>query len=423
MAPTTKHYVLTPVGSAGDVYPYLGIGRELRRRGHRVTLLASEPFRQSAERASIDFIACWSTEYVDEVIQDPDLWHPRRGLKVVMRAVAATLRDTYTALSRLYEPARTVLVGHTLSFATRSFEEKHGVPAATLHLAPSLLRSLHRVPAMPPSYDISSLPRPLKRAFWWLVDRIFIDPQILPALNAFRVELALTPVRRPFHSWLHSPCATLGLFPGWFGPPQPDWPPQVRLTGFPLFDDGDGESLAPAIVEFLASGAPPIVFTPGSANRQAPHFFRVAVAATATLGQRAILLTRFAEQLPGELPDHVLHVPWVSLWRLLPACAAVVHHGGIGTCAQGLAAGVPQLVMPMGFDQPDNAMRLLRLGVGDILAPGRFTARRVVKRLAALLEAPSVARACRRLRDEARSYDGVERTCDLLETLSRPPDR
>ncbi len=418
MARTTKHYLLTPVGSAGDVHPYLGIGRELRRRSHGVTLLASEPFRESAERAGIDFIACWSTEYVEEVIQDPDLWHPRRGMNVVMRAVAASLQDTYTALSTLHEPGRTVLVGHTLSFATRSFEEQHDVPAATLHLAPSLLRSLHRLPVFAPGRDISSLPRPLKRAFWWLVDRIFIDPQILPALNAFRGDLGLPPVRRPFQSWLHSPRATLGLFPEWFGPPQPDWPPQVRLTGFSLFDDDGAGSLSPEIEGFLASGAPPIVFTPGSANRQAPRFFRVAIAAATTAGRRAILLTRFTEQLPDNRPDTVLHVPWVSLSRLLPACAAIVHHGGIGTCAHGLAAGVPQLVMPMGFDQPDNAVRLRRLGVGDIVAPSRFTARRVAKKLAALIEAPSVVRECRRLRDEVRSYDGVGRTCDVLEALS-----
>ncbi|MGD8700339.1 MAG: glycosyltransferase [Gemmatimonadales bacterium] len=412
-----RHYLLTPVGSAGDVHPFLGIGRELRRRGQRVTLLAAEPFRDSAQRADLDFVACWSNEYVDAVIQDPDLWHPRRGLKVIMGAVAASLRDTYGALSRLYEPGRTVLVGHTLSFATRSFEEKYEVPAATLHLAPGLLRSLRRLPAVAPGRDISGLPRPLKRAFWWLGDRIFIDPHILPALNAWRGELGLRPVRRPFQSWLHSPRATLGLFPEWFGLPQPDWPPQVRLTGFPLFDDDGAESLSPALERFLASGAPPIVFTPGSANRQAPHFFQAAIAATACLDRRAILLTRFAEQLPHRLPDSVLHVDWVSLSRLLPACAGIVHHGGIGTCAQGLAAGVPQLLMPMGFDQPDNAVRLRRLGVGDLLPPERFTARRLARKLAALIERPSVTARCRQLRGEAGSYDGIRQTCELLESL------
>lgn len=406
------------MGSAGDVFPFLWIGRELRRRGQRVTLVASEPFRESAQRAGVDFVACWSEEVVDEVIQNPDLWHPRRGLKVVLGAVAASLRESYNVLSELYEPGRTVLVGHTLSFATRSFEEKHRSPAATLHLAPSLLRSVHRLPAVPPGRDVSRLPRPAKRAFWWLVDRIFIDPNILPALNAWRAELDLPAVQRPFQAWLHSPQATLGLFPEWFGPPQPDWPPQVRLTAFPLGDEAGPKSLPPDAIEFLSAGPPPIVFTPGSANRQAPRFFRAAVEAAVALGRRAILLTRFAEHLPTKVPGSVLQVPWAPLSSLLPSCAAIVHHGGIGTCAQGLAAGIPQLVMPMGFDQPDNAVRLRRLGVGAIIPPRRFTARRVARTLAALIETPAVTARCRQLARQNDSYAGVERTCDILESLS-----
>jgi UDP:flavonoid glycosyltransferase YjiC (YdhE family) len=409
--------LLTPIGSAGDVLPFLGIGRELRRRSQRVTLVASEPFRESAQRAGLDFVACWAQDVVDDVIQNPDLWHPRRGLNVVLGAVAASLRESYDALSELYEPGRTVLVGHTLSFATRSFEEKHACPAATLHLAPSLLRSIHRMPAVPPSRDISRLPRWAKRAFWWLVDRVFIDPRILPALNTWRAELDLPPVHRPFDSWLHSPQTTLGLFPEWFGPPQPDWPSQVRLTGFPVDGEASSASLSPDIIEFLSAGPPPVVFTPGSANRQAPRFFSAAVEAAAALGQRAILLTRYAEHLPARLPGFVLHVPWVSLSRLLPSCAAIVHHAGIGTCAQGLEAGIPQLVMPMGFDQPDNAVRLQRLGVGALIPPRRFTARRVARTLAALTEEPAVTARCRQLRQEAGSYDGIGRTCDILESL------
>ena len=257
-----------------------------------------------------------------------------------------------------------------------------------------------------------------RRLFWWLVDRLFIDPKILPALNAWRAELDLPPVQRPFHSWLHSPQATLGLFPEWFGPPQPDWPPQVRLTAFPLDDEVGSKSLPPDIIEFLSSGPPPVVFTPGSANRQAPQFFRAAVEAAATLGRRAILLTRFAEHLPTMLPSSVLHVPWASLSHLLPSCAAIVHHAGIGTSAQGLAAGIPQLLMPMGFDQPDNAVRLRRLGVGDILPPHRFEGSRLAEKLTSLLGTPAVTARCRQLRQEADSYDGIVRTCDILESLS-----
>jgi len=96
------------------------------------------------------------------------------------------------------------------------------------------------------------------------------------------------------------------------------------------------------------------------------------------------------------LPPHALHAAYAPFSRVLPRAAAVVHHGGIGTCAQGLAAGIPQLLMPMAFDQPDNAMRLRRLGVGDWVVPRRFTASRVARSLEQLLADETVAGACRR---------------------------
>ncbi|HSG81586.1 MAG TPA: glycosyltransferase [Gemmatimonadota bacterium] len=415
-----RHFLLTPVGSAGDVLPFLGIGAELRRRGHSVTLLAGEAFRESAAGAGLDFLAHWSEEDFEGVMRDPDLWHPQRGLRLVMRAVSAMLAPTYAALEALYEPGRTVLVSHALAFPTRLLAERLGAPGATLHLAPAVMRSDYLAPALPPARDLSPTPRWLKRGIWWLADHFYIDPHILPALNALRADLGLPPVRRVFESQIHSPQLTVGLFPDWFAPPQPDWPRQVTLTGFPLFDDG--EMLDPQLDELLTAGDPPLVFTPGSANLQAPAFFRAAIEAARRLGRRALLLTRFSDQLPARLPDSAHHVSWAPLSRLLSRCAAIIHHGGIGTCAQGLAAGIPQLTMPMGFDQPDNTLRLVRLGVGAYLAPKKFTGGRLAEALQPLLDSAKVADACQRYRGLTRSADGIARTCDLLEALD-PPGR
>ena len=103
-----------------------------------------------------------------------------------------------------------------------------------------------------------------------------------------------------------------------------------------------------------------MVFVAGSGNRQATRFFSAAVEACHRLGCRGMLLTRYAEQCPQRLPPGVRHFDYAPLSHVLPRAAALVHHGGIGTAAQGLASGRPQLVMPMTFDQPDNASRLVR---------------------------------------------------------------
>lgn len=408
-------FLLTPVGSSGDVHPFVGVGRALRSRGHEVAVLTAEPHRGVVERAGLSFAPVSSTEDYDAATLDPDLWHPRRGFETVLKMIPPMLESTWRELESRYQPGRTMVVGHPLGFAARSFEEKAGVAAATLHLAPSSLRTAHKVPAIPPGVDISLLPLRVKQGLWALIDRTQIDPLILPTLNTWRSTHDLPPVRRVFMDWFNSPHLVVGLFPEWFGPRQPDWPEQFRYASFPLWDDPDGSPTDAELEEFLAAGSPPVVVSPGSANRHASHFFAAARDALGRLGRRGLFLTGFPEQLPPDLPATILHRPYVPFSTVLPRSAALVHHGGIGTAAQALASGIPQLIMPMAFDQPDNAFRLKHLGVAQWLLPGRFISRRVTEALQHLLEDPAVAGHATQCRDRLRGVDGIGMLCDLLE--------
>ncbi len=416
MSPTSPHILLIPVGSSGDVHPFVGIGRALAQRGHDVTLATAEPFREMIEKAGLRCVVHQSEEEFHGVIAHPDLWHPRKGVRLVLREVARRLQDAYDGLCEDWDPSNTLLVEHSLAFAARVYEEAHHVRAVTVHLAPSVFRSVYQMPAYAPGRDAALLPTALKRAMWSLIDRLMIDPHIVPPLNQLRAGAGLPPIARPFQSWMHSPQRTIGLFPPWFGPPQPDWPKAARLTGFPLFDEADQHEMTPDLEAFLRDGDPPVVFTPGSAHRQAEDFFTTAIDATALLKRRALLLTRYPEQLPDRLPDDVRHELYVPLSQLLPRCAALVHHGGVGTSAQGLAAGIPQLTTPMGFDQPDNATRLHRLGVSTwISRPSKFTPKRVARALDELLASDGVVQACRRWKGEIAASDPVRETCELIE--------
>jgi UDP:flavonoid glycosyltransferase YjiC (YdhE family) len=257
----------------------------------------------------------------------------------------------------------------------------------------------------------------------WGVDRFLIHPHIVPQLNAFRAELGLRPVYRPFKGWLSSPQLALGLFPPWYGMAPTDWPPQLVEVGFPLYDEAERRPSDPGLEAFLeasAAGGGAIVFTPGSAYRQGARFFEAALAAGERLGKPALLLTAFAEQLPEPLPAaHAYHAPYAPFSRVFPRCAAVVHHGGIGTLSQALRAGVPQLVMPMSYDQPDNALRLRRLGAGDWLQPADFAAQALTAKLEALIGSAEVAQACRKYRDALGGHDAIALACELLEGLGR----
>lgn len=416
------HAVLTPVGSAGDVFPLVMLGRELRSRGHRVTVMAVDVFRDVILHAGLEFASAGTREEFETITQNPDLWHPRRGPRVVFGEIASHMRRGYDILEQLYVPGESMLIGHSLSVHTRVFEETHRVPAATVHLAPSVFRSDYAQPALPSGHDISGWPRWAKQALWWVLDRAFIDPLIVPELNAWRSAFGLAPMSRLFKSWINSPQLVLGLFPDWFGVPQPDWPPALRLTGFVLSGElgrGLSSEEADRLDRFLGEGSPPVVFTPGSANQHADQFLRAGIEATVLARRRALLVTPYRDQLPGALPADVAHFPYVPFSTLFPRTAAVVHHGGIGTSAQVMAAGVPHVVMPMGFDQPDNAARLERLELAAIVQPKDFTGPAVAAALDRVITSARTKTACEHMRGMIDSNASVMRACDLIEEQFR----
>jgi rhamnosyltransferase subunit B len=248
-----------------------------------------------------------------------------------------------------------------------------------------------------------------------LADRLIIDPALAPPLNSMRKSLGLPPVRKVYGQWIHSPDRVIGLFPDWFGNPQPDWPKQTVCTGFPLYDQADVTPMDDELVRFLDAGDPPIAFTPGSAMRQGEEFFAACIETCKLLGRRGLLVSRHDEHLPENLPREIRHVHYAPFSLLLPRCAAMIHHGGIGSSAQTLAAGIPQLIMPMAFDQPDNALRLKKLGVADYLSTRKFTAKSAAAALVRLLKSPDVAKAAADLKTRVRSKNSLADTAEWIE--------
>jgi UDP:flavonoid glycosyltransferase YjiC (YdhE family) len=409
--------LLIPVGSHGDVHPFVALGMALRSRGHRVTVITSVYFEPLIRKAGLECVGLGTVDEFESVLLHPDGWHPRRGFQVVFRwGVLPWIRHLYDLVAQRYVPGETVVVASLLAFGARIAQEKLGVPMVSIELQPAMLRSVYQAPVLPGMFLPDWLPAFVKRFAYRLGDSLVLDPVIAPETNAVRAELGLPPVRRLLDQWWHSPQRIIGLYPSWFAPPQPDWPSQLALTGFPLFDERGMTAAPPEVLDFLDRDSP-VVFTAGSAMRQGHAFFAEAAKTCELLGRCGLLVTRYPEQLPAKLPAGVLHCPYIPFSELLPRSAALVHHGGIGTTAQALAAGVPQLVMPMSHDQPDNAARIARLGVGRSLPPRRFKAAAVARALGELLNSSAVAARCREVARNFHGVDSIADACRHIEDL------
>lgn len=411
--------VLTTLGTDGDVFPHIGLGAELRTRGHHVVLAAPEPYRERAASFGLEFCPLVSTTDVDRMLANPDLWHPLKSGLVMARWGGPMIQSQYELISSLVAQPGSVLVSNPGVLASRLVQERSGVPLASLVLQPGILPSNVAPPEMPGGLTIPAwLPHPLRRLYWLAVDGAAYG-LVSPSLNRVRKGLGMSPVRRLFRWWLSNQLV-IGLFPSWYASRPPDWPEPLRLAGFGRFDGGHQE-LPDDVRQFCLEGPPPIVFTFGTGMKHATDFFRSAVAACESLGVRGLLLSKFPDAIPPDLPPQVRHCRFAPFRQLLPLCAAVVHHGGIGTTAAALESGCPQLVLPLAWDQPDNAARVKKLGAG--LSLGLW--RRRVKSLSSALQqvlTSDVRATCQSIARQAGESNGFETAANWVEELAATTD-
>ena len=415
-----RKFVLVPAGSSGDIHPFAWLGKGLASLGHEVVVVVHRPFDRTMKGAGLRTLAYGTDEDFEQIIRHPDLWHPRRGFELIARVAPLMYPEIVPRVQAELAPGRTLLVAAGIAFGARIAAEAFDIPLVTVQLQPVVFMSAIDPPVIGAGFEwFRRVPSWMRRAAYWLGD-LHSDRLLAPGINAYREQVGLRqPVRKIMRNYWNSALQVLALFPGWYAAKQADWPPQTVVTRFPLYDESDQVTAPPDLEGFLKDGPPPVLFTPGSANIQARRFFEVGLEACRRLGLRAICVTRYAEQLSCALPPNVRHFAYVPFGQVFRRCAALVHHGGIGTVAQGLAAGVPQLVMAMSHDQPDNGARLARLGVGAYLYPKAFTSERVAAELARLTESPEVARACLACRSRVEGQMPAEAVFRLLEETHR----
>jgi UDP:flavonoid glycosyltransferase YjiC (YdhE family) len=417
-------------GTLGDLYPYLAIALELKARGHSVVLAAGRLYQSEVETQDIEFypiqpdLSAYTPEALREAIVK--IMDSKQGTEYVLRQLLIPhVKASYDGMMDIVQGAD-LLLTHPLFFAGPLVAEKTGIRWVSTVLAPISIPSIYD----PAALNADSLIRPEMVKPWLArllqkLARWYLRPWSEP-IRQLRAELGLSIGGDPLFEGQFSSHLALALFSQVLATSQPDWPTQLRVTGF-VFDDRDrADRVPPELTEFLDAGSPPIVFTLGSsAVWDADNFFIESAVAARQLGRRAVLLAGpDVDRLPSDcLSESIAAFDYVPHSALFPHAAAIVLHGGIGTTGQALRSGRPMLFVPYAHDQPDNAARARRLGVARIISRRRYTADRLATELKLLLEDRSYANRAAEISSQVRAETGVRTACDAIEAQLAVPSR
>jgi UDP:flavonoid glycosyltransferase YjiC (YdhE family) len=414
---TGKRILFATIGSLGDLHPCLALAVELKRRGHSVVVASTEYYRSHVESSGIGFHPIrpdWDPTDPRLIRDCEDLKH---GFEALYRNwLLPTLEDTYHDLLVAASESDLVIAGE-LNLAAPLVAEKLNLPWASAILSPISFLSAHDPSILvnaPWLYSARKAGRLIYRALlnmgrlatnhWW------------KPVRTLRGQQSLSPDADPIFRDKFSPHLVLALFSEWLAKPQLDWPSQTVQTGFVYFDGPvTQQSHDPALAAFLAAGDPPIVFTQGSTAVHNPgDFYQVAAEAANRIGRRALLI---GVHPSAGATSRLMAVPYAPYSQVFPHATVNVHQGGSGTTGQALRAGRPQLIVPYGWDQPDNAARVERLGAGLHIPRKAWSPETATAALERLLRDNQFSERAVKVGTQVSSEPALAIACDAIESL------
>jgi UDP:flavonoid glycosyltransferase YjiC (YdhE family) len=410
-------FVLAACGTRGDVEPCAAVGLELMRRGHDVRMAVPPNLLGFVESAGLAAVA-YGPDSHGELIPDffHDFWkiqNPIRTIREAMHHATQVWAEMSASLTSLAEEADLVLTGMIYQELAANVAEYYDIPLAALHYFPVRVNG-HLVPILS-----SPLIRFAISAFWWLYWHMMKEADatqrrelgLHSATGSFTQRLM---ERESLEIQAYDELCFPGLAAEWDGRR-----PFVGALTMESTTDADDE-----VASWIAAGTSPIYFGFGSMSIESPADAVAMISdACAELGERALISCRAAEVEDILRFDHVKVVGSLSHAAIFPTCRAVVHHGGAGTTAAGMRAGVPTLILWIQADQPFWAAQVKRLGAGSARRFSSTTQKSLVSELRTILAPQFVTRAREIATRMTKSADSVTTTADLLEDAARAGSR
>lgn len=415
--------VVTALGSQGDVQPFAALSVALAGRGHDVVLITHGEFAQLVAGTAISVVPVAGDIRKDLGEAGKQMFAEGASPRVVAKAVrdmSMEYAESWTRTGLEASQGADVLVPSGASaFLGASLSEKAGIPYVQAYAQPSIPTHSFPSPLGPP-------PPANPKAFgnWlgsWLIGLMFW--QVLrPAVNSGRRILDLPPFpfvgpywRMRRDGWPVLLCHSPSVLPS-----APDWPAQVKVTGYWWLDHPDW-IMPDDLARFLADGPPPVYIGFGSMMPGDPAATTsIILEAVRRAGCRAVLAGGWGGLRPDNPPKEIFALDGAPHDRLLPHMAAVIHHGGAGTTAAGLRAGVPAVIVPFLADQFFWAWRLEKLGVsGGTLRHRDLDAGTLAAAIRRTLDDCDMRRRASALGAKVRAEDGLGEAVRIIEAVGK----
>ena len=356
-------------GSRGDVQPYIALGVGLKKAGHEIRLVTHQNFEGLVKSYGLEF---WSvTGNVQEIAESEEMKKllekgnfiaiTRHTAKLAQEAAIQWAKDSLVAcqgVDLLVAGMGGLNIGVGLA-------EKLGLPFLQAYVVPFTPTAAFPAALFPQSLTrlgggFNRLSHHLMRQIMWQGFRAADNQARKQVLG-----LANAPFWGPYHSRQIQPYPILyGFSPSVIARPA-DWDAKTHVTGYWFLDSAEDWTPPTALVDFLQAGPPPVYIGFGSMGSRNPEeTAEIVLNAIQSSQQRAILMTGWGGLRQEKLPANVFMVDSIPHAWLFSQVAAVVHHGGAGTTAAGLRAGVPSLIIPFFGDQPFWGHIIAELGVG-----------------------------------------------------------
>ncbi len=406
-------------GSRGDIQPCIVLGKGLQQAGYQVTLAAPEDFSDFVQKHGVGFhplrgdVQKVMASDTGRKFMDSGGANPFKSIQAMRTMLAPVVKmmveDAYTAC----RDTDAIICQGVLAAFGKSIAEVLNIPIINFEPTPLLPTRAFPAPSWFIQKNLGGWHNYLSGIIMLRVVWLWYQPFV----NDFRKRMGLSSYTGALFERVLKSTPMLSAYSPSIIPHPTDWPDSLHITGYLFLDDQANWQPSPELRTFLEAGVPPVYIGFGSmAGRDPEKLANLIVEALTKSGQRGLLLTGWGGLRAGQVPENIFVVDTAPHSWLFPRMAAVVHHGGAGTTAEGLRAGVPTVIVPFAFDQSFWGARVKAMGLGtDPVLKKSLTVNRLADAISKAVYDPDINHHSNECGKAIRAENGIENAVKIIE--------